>query len=61
MVEKKKEKLINQEISVFDLTQKEVIKIKDSVENELDLKKQELKDVNQKIKEIKTKIDNYRK
>lgn len=60
-IEKKKEKLMNKEISVFDLTKKEVEQISQKVKEDLDEKKQELKDVNQKIKEIKVKIDNCRK
>lgn len=55
----KKEKLINQEISVFDLTNNEVKQLKDIVRNDLEKKKKELDNLNQKIKDMKTKIDNW--
>ena len=48
-INEKKEKLINREISISDLSSNEVEKIK----------KQELKSLNEKIKQMKLKIDNW--
>lgn len=58
-IEEKKEKLINKEISVYDLSSEEVEKIKESVKEELEKRKIELNNLNGKIKELKTKIDNW--
>ena len=58
-IEEKKEKLINKEISVYDLSSEEVEKIKGSVKEELEKRKIELNNLNGKIKELKTKIDNW--
>lgn len=55
----KKNKLINKEILVSDLNSEEVEKIKKSMRKDLDLKKEELSDLNKKIKEMKKKIDNW--
>ena len=55
----KKNKLINKEILVSDLNSEEVEKIKKSIKKDLDLKKEELSDLNKKIKEMKKKIDNW--
>ncbi|MBR2289596.1 MAG: hypothetical protein IJ867_03060 [Clostridia bacterium] len=55
----KKRMLINEEISVFDLTPEEVAKMKKSFEKDLQNKKQELKEINQKIRNMKTRIDNW--
>lgn len=55
----KKNKLLNKEILVSDLNSEEVEKIKKSIQKDLDLKKEELSDLNKKIKEMKKKIDNW--
>ena len=58
-IDEKREKLINKEISVSDLSSKEVEQIKNNVKIELEKKKIELNNLNCKIKELKTKIDNW--
>ena len=58
-INEKKEMLLNQEISIADLTLEEVEQIKEIVQKELKMKKQELDKINQKIKEMKLKIDNW--
>lgn len=58
-VNKKKEKLINKEISVYDLSSKEVEEIKEIVEKELEDKKNDLNNLNKKIKDMKVRIDNW--
>ena len=58
-INEKKEKLIRKEISIADLTSYEVEEIKENVKQDLISKKQELNDLNQKIKNIKGKIDNF--
>lgn len=58
-INEKKDKLLNKEISISDLTSDEVEKIKKSVKKDLEVKKEELNDINQKIKNIKIKIDNW--
>ena len=55
----KKNKLLNKEILVSDLNSEEVEKIKKSIQKDLDLKKEELSNLNKKIKEMKKKIDNW--
>lgn len=57
-IETKKEKLLKNEIFIFELNSKEVELIKNDVKKDLDMKKKELNDLNRKIKEIKNKIDN---
>ena len=58
-VKKKKEMLLNDEISVFDLKVKEIKKLKESFADDLEEKNQELAKLNQKIRDMKTRIDNY--
>ena len=58
-VKKKKEMLLNDEISVFDLKAKEIKKLKESFADDLEEKNQELATLNQKIRDMKTRIDNY--
>lgn len=58
-INEKKEKILNQEISIADLSLEEVEQIKELVQRDLKNKKQELNDVNQRIKEMKIKIDNW--
>ncbi|MBR1539803.1 MAG: hypothetical protein IJ629_01240 [Clostridia bacterium] len=58
-IKKKKEQLMKQEISVYDLTPEEVEKITKSVKKELTTTKEELVDLNKKIKAMKAKIDNW--
>lgn len=58
-INEKKEKLLNKEISVFDLSSEEVEQIKEDVQKDLKNKKNELVDLNKKIKSIKEKIDNW--
>ena len=58
-VKKKKEMLLKDEMSVFDLKQKEIKKIRESFEEDLEEKNQELSKLNQKIRDMKTRIDNY--
>ena len=58
-VKKKKEMLLNDEISVFDLKVKEIKKLKESFADDLEEKNQELATLNQKIRDMKTRIDNY--
>lgn len=58
-INEKKEKILNQEISIADLSLEEVEQIKELVQRDLKNKKQELNDVNQRIKEVKIKIDNW--
>lgn len=58
-IKKKKEMVINGEISVYDLKSKEVESITKSVQKDLDDKKQELAELNQKIRDVKVRIDNF--
>ena len=58
-IDMKKEMLLNDEISVMDLNEKEVKKIKESFEKDLEDKRQELSELNQRIKDVKVKIDNW--
>lgn len=58
-IDEKKQKLINKEISVSDLTVDEVEKLTKAVSQDLDDKKEELNNLNKKIKEMKVKIDNW--
>ena len=59
-INEKKEKLINKEISISDLNSNEVEKIKKYIEEDLTLKKQELDSLNEKIKEMKNIVDNWK-
>ena len=58
-INEKKEKLLKKEINVSDLTSDEVNEIKKIVEKDLVSKKEELKNINIKIKQMKTTIDNW--
>ena len=58
-IEEKKEKLIKKEISISDLNSNEVEVIKKSVKEELEKKRLELNNINLKIRNLKTKIDNW--
>lgn len=58
-IKKRKEQLMKQEISVYDLTSEEVEKITKSVKKDLDAKKEELSQLNVKIKDMKRVIDNW--
>ena len=58
-IDEKKEKLINNELLISDLTSEEVEKIKKSLKIDLNSRKEELINLNKKIKEMKIKIDNW--
>lgn len=58
-INEKKEALMEQKISVYDLELEEVKKIKATIQKDLKAKRQELDEINQKIKGMKTKIDNW--
>ena len=55
----KKEKLLNNEISVFDLTDEEILEMKKNVKKELVSEKEKLDKLNKRIKDMKVKIDNW--
>ncbi len=57
-IKEKKEKLINNEIAISDLDSSELEQLKNIVKKDLDAKRLELSKLNEKIKEMKTKIDN---
>jgi hypothetical protein len=56
-----KEKLINSELSVDNLTGNQVKILVKELENDLKIKQEELDELNKKIKNIKIKIDNFNK
>ena len=58
-INEKKEKLLNKEITVADLTSNEVNEIKEMIKKDLASKQKELSDLNKKIREIKVQIDNW--
>lgn len=60
-INEKKDKLIKNEISIFDLTDNEIEEIKAKLDNDIQKKKKELDTINKKIKNMKVKIDNWKK
>jgi hypothetical protein len=60
-VKELKEKLINSELSVDNLTGNQVKILIKELENDLKTKQEELDELNKKIKDIKIKIDNFNK
>ncbi len=58
-IEERKEKLLKKEINISDLDSQEVETIKSSLKVDLASKREELKQINKKIREMKTKIDNW--
>lgn len=58
-ISEKGKKLINKEISISDLSSKEVKDISKSIKKELELKKSELNNLNEQIKNMKKRIDNW--
>ena len=58
-IDVKKEKLMNGEISIDDLAPEEIEQMKKIVKKEINSKKKELDKLNGKIKDMKTKIDNW--
>lgn len=58
-IDEKKQKLINKEISVSDLSLEEVEYLKTQVRKELNEKKDDLNKLNKNIKAMKNRIDNW--
>lgn len=58
-IDEKKQKLINKEISVSDLSLEEVEYLKNQVRKELNEKKDDLNKLNKNIKAMKNRIDNW--
>ena len=58
-IDEKKQKLINKEISVSDLSIEEVEYLKTQVRKELNEKKDDLNKLNKNIKAMKNRIDNW--
>jgi flagellar hook assembly protein FlgD len=60
-VQELKEKLLSNQISVADLSSKEVKVLTEELKKDLSDKQKELNDINKKIKDVKVKIDNWNK
>lgn len=58
-IDETKEKLLKKEIKISNLSSSEVKEIKKSVEKDLNIKREELRSLNEKIKQMKVKIDNW--
>ena len=58
-INEKKEMLMKDELSVYDLTQEEVKKMKKIIKKDIDKKRIELNEINNKIRDMKIKIDNW--
>ena len=58
-IQELKEKLMNNQMTVLDLSNDEVKILKKEFKNDLDINYKNLEKINKKIKEIKVKIDNW--
>ncbi|MCI8309482.1 MAG: hypothetical protein HFJ45_04685 [Clostridia bacterium] len=58
-IQELKEKLMNNQMTVLDLSNDEVKILKKEFKNDLDINYKNLEKINKKIREIKVKIDNW--